>query len=38
MILAFANGRFSIKDEYGSSLLPSASTAGNWNYNNDLTE
>ena len=34
--ISFAKWSLSIKNEVYSSLQPSASTSGNWNYNNDL--
>ena len=36
--ISFCTWSMSIKDEYGSSLLPGASTAGNWNNQTDLSD
>ena len=36
--ISFCKWSMSNKDEFGSSVLPRASTTGNWNYNTDLTD
>ena len=36
--ISFCKWSLSIKDEFGSSLLPGASTAGNWNSSSNLTD